>query len=363
MDSMSNVATTEVFQFKINHSKTKDMEVGNCFTSPKLRVRQYDWVVKYFPQGCNKEDNGKYVSVLLELQRESIYIDHVTAEFGFELLDKHGNVSPTTLKLILHTFTSKSLDCWGSSKFFERTKLEQTYIKDDCFVLRVSITVGNGKASNVTSSTGFPYERLQKFRKKNKHTDVTFNVDGKHFVAHRLIMAAHSPVFEAQLLGSMAESESDTECSIEIKEMMPSVFKAMIDFMYNGSLLIDDKFVDCQAVFLQHLLVAADRYAIEKLSVACVFKLVKSISFDTVLSTLELAEMHNSIVLKIACLRFIVENNDSVSLMSSEEYIKLMQNYPSLLAELKELAKEMRFSANFKKYQYLKNVIMKYYPQ
>ncbi|KAF3336013.1 BTB/POZ and MATH domain-containing protein 2-like protein [Carex littledalei] len=107
MDSFSMVAATGCYQFKINHSKTKDMGIGQWITSPKFRVGQHDWVIYYYPQGDEKHNNGKYVSVYLELQRE--FVD-VTAEFGFELLDKHGNVSPTTLKLLHHKFTSKKIN-------------------------------------------------------------------------------------------------------------------------------------------------------------------------------------------------------------------------------------------------------------
>ncbi|KAF3329211.1 BTB/POZ and MATH domain-containing protein 2 [Carex littledalei] len=104
------------------------MGIGNWIISPKIRVGQHDWAIKYFPQGKEEDHNDKYVSIFLELQRE--YVD-VTAEFGFELLDKHGIVAPTTLKSLVHTFTFKAID-WGFFNFFERTKLEQTYIKDDC---------------------------------------------------------------------------------------------------------------------------------------------------------------------------------------------------------------------------------------
>ncbi|KAF3336014.1 BTB/POZ and MATH domain-containing protein 1-like isoform X1 [Carex littledalei] len=153
-------------------------------------------------------------------------------------------------------------------------------------------------------------------------------------------MAAHSPVFEAELFGSMAESNMD--CNIKINEMIPSVFKAMLDFMYNSSFSINEKLVDCEVpmsstAFLQHLLVAADRYAAETLKVVCEGKLVESISLDIVLSSLELAEIHNCSELKNECLRFLDKGNLG-SLRLTEGYIKLMQNCPLLLAEVKDLS-------------------------
>lgn len=130
-----------------------------------------------------------------------------------------------------------------------------------------------------------------------------------------------------------------------IREMMPSVFKAMIDFMYNGSLTVNVEVVDREGsmsstAFLQHLLVATDRYAVDKLKALCEYELVESISLDTVLSILELAVKHNCTELKKHCLLFVVDKNNWVSLLFSEGYIRLMQNHPSLLAEIKDLAEK-----------------------
>lgn len=41
-----------------------------------------------------------------------------------------------------------------------------------------------------------------------KGTDVNFEVDGEIFAAHKLVLAARSPVFRAQLFGPMKEKDS-----------------------------------------------------------------------------------------------------------------------------------------------------------
>ncbi|XP_078149869.1 BTB/POZ and MATH domain-containing protein 2-like [Carex rostrata] len=345
MDSFSMVNATGSYQFKINHSKTKDMCIGEWITSPIFRVGQHDWSIEYYPQGDEEDKNGKYVAVYLELQRE--YAD-VSATFQFALLDEQGNISPTTMSVpTTHTFTSSTTNV-GYSDFYERTKLKETYVKDCYFVLSVKITLKDESCTGACwdhSSIAFlhEHESFQKFREENKRTDVSFDVDGEIFVAHRLILAAHSPVFEAELFGSM--SEFNQEC-ITIKEMMPEVFNAMLDFMYTGSLPVNEEHVDREgrklfAAFVQHLLAAADRYALEILKHACEYELGQSISLNTVLSTLEVAEKHGCSELKKDCLWFILDKNNSLSLMLSAEYIKLMQNYPSLLDELKGLAHKM----------------------
>jgi BTB/POZ domain len=123
--------------------------------------------------------------------------------------------------------------------------------------------------------------------------------DGATFNAHRLILAARSPVFRAELFGPMMESK--TNC-INIQDMEASVFKALLHFIYTDS--IPEQYVESHAM-AQHLLVAADRYGMERLKVACEDKLSGSIDVDNVGSTLALAEQHNCVQLKSICLDFI----------------------------------------------------------
>nr|CAB3481476.1 unnamed protein product [Digitaria exilis] len=67
--------------------------------------------------------------------------------------------------------------------------------------------------------------------------DVSFSVGGETFHAHRAVLAARSPVFKAELLGSMAEA---TMPSIALHDIAPATFKAMLRFMYTDALPRDD---------------------------------------------------------------------------------------------------------------------------
>ncbi|KAM0823603.1 hypothetical protein ACQ4PT_066993 [Festuca glaucescens] len=69
---------------------------------------------------------------------------------------------------------------------------------------------------------------LAKMRNQQDLTDVSFNVDGETFSAHRLVLAARSPVFRAELYGQMAESKM---ASITIQDMRASTFASMLHYM------------------------------------------------------------------------------------------------------------------------------------
>jgi speckle-type POZ protein len=52
------------------------------------------------------------------------------------------------------------------------------------------------------------------------------------------------------------------------------------------------------------MLVAADRYGLDRLKASCERKLCQTIDVQTVATTLALAEQHNSVQLKNACLQY-----------------------------------------------------------
>jgi len=106
-------------------------------------------------------------------------------------------------------------------------------------------------------------------------------------------------VFLAELLGPMKERNGRV---VRIDDMEPRVFRAMLHFIYTDEFPKLDK-RDTIAM-AQHLLVAADRYDLERLKLMCEHKLCQCISTSMATTTLVLAERHGCKGLKEACLNF-----------------------------------------------------------
>ncbi|KAJ3702429.1 hypothetical protein LUZ61_006134 [Rhynchospora tenuis] len=173
--------------------------------------------------------------------------------------------------------------------------------------------------------------QIGKLLESSETTDVTFVVENKSFSCHRSILAARSPVLKAELLGNMVEA---TQKHIKVEDICPEVFKVMLHFMYTDSLPRCDS-ETVSAEMAQHLFVAADRYAIEGLKALCEDMLCDSVSLDTVASTLALAQRHNSPRLKNHCLEFISEPGTLLRWTLTEDYVDLMRNFPSIMAEIR----------------------------
>jgi hypothetical protein len=72
--------------------------------------------------------------------------------------------------------------------------------------------------------------------------DVTFKVGGELITAHKCILAASSPVFKVEFFGPNPGNDKNTSTAaaaahIQIEDMKPEVFKAMLHFIYTDSLL------------------------------------------------------------------------------------------------------------------------------
>jgi speckle-type POZ protein len=63
-----------------------------------------------------------------------------------------------------------------------------------------------------------------------KKTDITFDVDGEMFPAHKVVLAARSPVFRAQLFGPM--KDKNMRC-ITIEDVEAPVFKVNLFILFH----------------------------------------------------------------------------------------------------------------------------------
>ena len=91
---------------------------------------------------------------------------------------------------------------------------------------------------------------------------------------------------------------------------MVGYLQALLHFIYWDDLPDMEELVGstskwASTLVAQHLLAAADRYAIERLRLLCEAKLCEGVAINTVATTLALAEQHNCLHLKAVCLKFV----------------------------------------------------------
>ncbi|GJN05966.1 hypothetical protein PR202_ga23645 [Eleusine coracana subsp. coracana] len=167
--------------------------------------------------------------------------------------------------------------------------------------------------------------------------DVTFVVSGESFAAHKNVLAARSPVFMAEFFGKMKENTS--RC-IEIKEMEATVFKALLHFIYTDTVPELDEKKKKATAMTQRLLVAADRYGLDRLKLIIARRIALRINSDTAATALALAEQHGCAQLKAKCVEFIAGGSAANlhSVLATEGFKRLEASNPSVLTELLKTA-------------------------
>ena len=118
--------------------------------------------------------------------------------------------------------------CRGYKRFYRRNQLETSdYLKDDTLLVRCCVGVVKSHTEGPKTYTiSVPPSNIgQHFGKlldSGTGTDVNFEVDGETFASHKIVLAARSPVFRAQLFGPM--KDQNTQC-IKVEDMEAPVFK------------------------------------------------------------------------------------------------------------------------------------------
>ncbi|KAG2598235.1 BTB/POZ and MATH domain-containing protein 2-like [Panicum virgatum] len=318
-------------------SLLEGMGAGRYVSSRTFTAGGRAWNIRLYPDG--EVDKAAYASVFLCLVGGA---KDARTNYTLELLDKDGEVShlqdqgTTTMKS--NTFGAP-FNAWGFRNFVEKSKLKTLLCRngDDGFTIRCVLTVVGESVSEDVRAVAVPpsdmHQHFERMLKDGRGADVAFNVDGQLFRAHRCVLAARSPVFAAELFGPM--KEKDTAEPIKVDGLEPCVFEELLLFMYTDRISDDGKRgADDKNAAAQHLLVAADRYGLDRLRQMCEAKLCRGIDARTVATTLALAEQHRCARLKYACLAYVASRDVLGAVMKTDGFKHLAASCPLVLVEI-----------------------------
>lgn len=350
MTTSSSISETVngTHDFKITgYSLSKGMGIGKYIASDTFMVGGYDWAIYFYPDGKSADDNAAYVSSFIALASEGT---DVRALFELTLMDQSGKGNHK-----VHSHFGRALESgpyslkyrgsmWGYKRFFRRTALETSdYLKDDCLHVHccVGVVKSHTEGPKIYSIPEPPSDmglHLGQLLESGKGTDVNFEVNGEVFSAHKLVLAARSPVFRAQLIGPM--KDQNTQC-IKVEDIEEPVFKALLHFVYKDMLPDMEEITGLNSKWAstpmyQHLLAAADRYGLDRLRLLCEANLCENVAINTVATTLALAEQHHCFQLKSVCLKFVAMPENLRAVMQTDGFEYLKESCPDVLTQLLE---------------------------
>ena len=127
-------------------------------------------------------------------------------------------------------------------------------------------------------------QQLEEMFEKMPLSDVSFNIRGRKFSAHKAILAMRSPVFAAMFCHPTKEMQSN---QVEVKDVDPDVFQEVLCFIYTGK--TQPTAMDKMA---SGLLAAADKYLLEGLKSWCEAHLIRKMSAENCLELLSFTTHH-----------------------------------------------------------------------
>ena len=119
------------------------------------------------------------------------------------------------------------------------------------------------------------------------------------FKAHRVLLAAISPVWEAMLYGHMRESEYNAQ--VIIPDIHPNAFQSVLNFAYNN----DPKLTPDNVLLVGHI---CDKYQINSLSSLCHLYMKQCLNITNFCQYLNSAVRLNFVGMIEKCNEWLQEN-------------------------------------------------------
>ncbi|XBI33982.1 hypothetical protein VPH35_119841 [Triticum aestivum] len=267
----------------------KELPNGESWCTELFRVGGHEYSIEYYPNGANPNCADSISLDITHLYDE--YVEEgVEAKFSFSLVDDVEKQMPTYIRATRKTHDFRRCDLVGRS----------ASLKSDCFTIRCDIVVCKDNTPDaIGSGTGTEvllpdmHQHFSDLLRNKVGADVTFEVGGKTFAAHRYSSPEMEDIMEEDEMPRVVE-QGQVEKVVDKK--MSEVAEPTQEEAVEDEMLLQ---------WLQDLFVAADRYNLQRLKFICEKQLCEHVGVSSVVSTLALAEQHHRHGLKEACLKFI----------------------------------------------------------
>ena len=167
---------------------------------------------------------------------------------------------------------------------------------------------------------------LKKLINLPEYTDACFVVDGVEVKANRALLAARSDHFKAMFYGGLRESHP---VPIPLHDISLETFKFILHFIATDELPFSARHPNCAML----LLIAAERFLLDRLKAMCEEALKAEISPEGVVRLLLAAHKHGASSLKESCLEYIVDHEALIK-AAVPDTLKDLVNEPTLLLEV-----------------------------
>jgi len=283
-------------------------------SSPKFSSVGNKWIVRIFPGGVDKAEEGN-ISLFL-------WCVDVTADFSYQIqvLVKNNSGGADIGNYLLHKFTDEDKGR-GWPNVASRTEImSANFLKKGTLTVEVRMRPEKkeDRWQHFIPKNPFVQNMMQLFLDEET-ADMSFKVEpqlndtsedslpalSEVFHAHKLVVKICA---KGSFLASLCE-DCDGSTPLPITNVVPKVFRLMLRYVYGGDLSAAD-----WKDHAKDLIEAADKYGLTNLKIEAEARYVKLLKFSPgdAVETVAYAEKMNCFLLKEAAIDFIVANVDEV---------------------------------------------------
>nr|XP_053640751.1 BTB/POZ domain-containing protein 9-like isoform X1 [Cherax quadricarinatus] len=148
----------------------------------------------------------------------------------------------------------------------------------------------------------------------DEYSDVTLQVNGQTFRAHKVILAARSQYFRALLFGGLRESR---QAEVEIKDTNLTAFNVLLKYIYTGWVSLSSE----KEETVLEILGLAHQYGFEDLESAVCEYLKDALCIANICVIYDMASLYNLTNLKTVCEDFMDKN--ALPILNHESFYSL----------------------------------------
>ena len=211
------------------------------------------------------------------------------------------------------------------------------YCEIEQFISNIPVNL-SGKLLSVANCLEKPFSsndqlvaQLEELFENMKFPDITINVRGRQFKAHKSILATRSQFFAAMFDHPTKENLTN---QVEVEDVEPAVFNEVLRFIYTGRLS-----ESTMGKMTIDILAVADKYLLDQLKMECEIHINNRMSAENCLKLLLVTDEHHpAFHLKKYADEFFRRFSGEV--METDDWRKGEQNHPEqFVSMLKKIVK------------------------
>jgi speckle-type POZ protein len=155
-------------------------------------------------------------------------------------------------------------------------------------------------------------------------SDVNFNIGGREFPAHKVILSARSKYFAAMFKHPTKEQSTN---QVNIEDIEPEVFQELLRFIYTGRVPLEKLETMAAALFI-----TADKYLLDELKIKCENYFTHQMTPENCVVLLSTGDLLNPAELLKKAAKFFQRLPSQV--MATERWAKIEEENPRLLCQI-----------------------------